>query len=363
MKVKDLWLSALCLMAVGTSFTACSDDDEENNWNNGATEVLPKHRVFVLNEGIYGMNNATLTFYNPDTEAVIGDIYAAQNGGMKLGDTAQDLLAYDGDMYVVMNGSSYISRLSGAGVELARYGFTEEQGQPRYAVAEGGKVYVTLYSGNVIRLDAKTLQPEGMVQVGNNPEQIIEKDGLLYCVNSGWGYDNRLSIIDTRTFETAEHVEIFPNLQRIIEAGGEIFLQGYGAAYPEPFTYPVVHYHPDTQTATPVGQGTHLAAYGDKLYVAFCYSPDYVSYTTEFYSYNTRTGKVSETSFLKNVPDEVASGNVYMLEVDPVNGDIYVGVTYYDAGNGDVYRFKADGTYVGHFETGGQGPNAMAFFE
>lgn len=362
MKFRNLMTSVLCLLAMGTGFVACDDDDDDNSWNNGAPVALPEDRVFILNEGSWGMNNSNLTFYNPRSGETVSDIYYAQNG-THLGDTGQDLITYDDDIYVVMNGSSYIVRLNGAGVEQARYSFTEEQGQPRYAVAEDGKVYVTLYSGNVARLDAKTLAFEKMVPVGNNPEQIVEEDGKLYCVNSGWGYDNRLSIIDVNRFDVAEHVEVFTNPQRIIECDDQLFIQGYGAAYPDPYTYPVVQFDPVTKSITEIGQGTHMAAYGHTLYIAFCYSPDWVNYTTTYYTYDVRTGRVDNTSFLKNAPTEVTTGNIYMLEVNPENGDIYVGVTHYTAGNGDIYRFKADGTYVGTFESGGQGPNGMVFLD
>lgn len=361
MKLRSLFLSTLCLMALGTMFTACDEDDD--NWNNDETPiVLPKDRVFILNEGIYGMNNANISHYNPATGEVMPDIYGLQNGGLKLGDTAQDMIAYDGSIYVVLNGSKYIARLNDKGAELARYAFTEEQGDPRYVVAKDGKVYVTLYSGNVVRLDANTLAFEKMVAVGYNPEQLVEEDGLLYVVNSGWGYDNRLSIIDLNTFETIENVEIMTNPQRIVEVNDYVFIQGYGAAYPDPYTYPVQLYNPQTKTTTTIGQGTHMAGYEDKLYVAYCSTADWVNYSTIFYTYNTRTGEKSETSFLKDAPEQLTSGNVYMLEVNPENGDIYVGVTYYDAGEGDIYRFSADGTFLSSFESGGQGPSAMVFF-
>ena len=57
-----------------------------------------------------------------------------------------------------------------------------------------------------------------MVAVGKNPEGIIEEDGKLYLVNSGFGYDNRLSIIDINTFDKAENIEIFQNPEKILEA-------------------------------------------------------------------------------------------------------------------------------------------------
>lgn len=363
MKLRSLFLSALCLMAVGTLFTACEEDDDDVNWNeDGASVVLPKGRAFILNEGIYGMNNANVSFYNPATGEVMADIYATQNEGQKLGDTAQDMIFYDCNIYVVLNGSRYIARLSDNGVELARYAFTEEQGDPRYMAAKDGKIYVTLYSGNVARLDAETLAFEKMVAVGNNPEQVVEKDGFLYVVNSGWGYDNRLSVIDLQRFDSAQHVEIMTNPQRIIEVNDHIFIQGYGSAYPDPYTYPVQLYDPQTKTTTTIGQGTHVAGYDGKLYVAYCSTVDWVNYTTTFYTYDTRTGEKSETSFLKDAPAEVITGNVYMLEVNPENGEIYVGITHYDAGEGDIYRFSADGTYLSSFESGGQGPSAMVFF-
>lgn len=33
-----------------------------------------------------------------------------------------------------------------------------------------------------------------------------------------------------------------------------------------------------------------------------------------------------------------------MLQVNDDNGDIYIGTTYFAAGNGNIYRFKKDGT-------------------
>ena len=361
MKLGKFFLSTLCLMVVSTMFIAC-DDDDENRTDSGTSVVLPKGRAFILNEGIYGMNNANVSFYNPITGEVMADVYSLQNEGKKLGDTGQDMIFYDCNIYVVLNGSRYIARLNDNGVELARYAFAEELGDPRYMAAKDGKIYVTLYSGNVARLDAETLALEKMVAVGYNPEQLVEKNGFLYVVNSGWGRDNRLSIIDLSTFETVEHVEIMTNPQRIIGVNDYLFIQGYGAAYPDPYSYPVQLYNPQTKITTTIGQGTHIAGYEDKLYVAYCSTADWVNYTTTFYTYDTRTGVKSERSFLKDAPADLISGNVYMLEVNSENGDIYVGVTYYDEGEGDIYRFSADGTFLSSFESGGQGPSAMVFF-
>ena len=225
MKVRSLFYSTLCMLLLGVSFTACSDDDDDNRKNDEGSQIeLPNQRVYILNEGSYQKNNAGITFYNPTMSSpIIEDIFQKQNNA-KLGDTGQDMIEYNDFIYVAMYGSSYITKLNEACVEQKRYAFTPEQGQPRYLTAEDGKLYVTLSSGHVARLDANTLTFEKMVAVGKNPEQLIEEDGKLYVVNSGFGQDNRLSIIDLKTFDQAEQVEIFQNPEKILEANDKIFI-------------------------------------------------------------------------------------------------------------------------------------------
>ncbi len=150
---------------------------------------LPRERVFILNEGAYEKNNAGITFFDPNGKVpMIGALFYTQNDA-RLGDTGQDIIAYEDNLYVTVYGSQYITKLNAAGVEQARYSFTEAQGAPRYIAADGGKIYVTLYSGNVARLDAQTLAFEGMVKVGNNPDRIIIQ-------GYGAAYDYPVAVFD-----------------------------------------------------------------------------------------------------------------------------------------------------------------------
>ena len=265
------------------------------------------------------------------------------------------------NIYVSMYGSKDVCKLNEACVEQARYSFTDEQGQPRYMAAEDGKLYVTLSSGNVARLDANTLTFEKMVAVGQNPEHIIEEDGKLYLVNSGFGYDNRLSIIDIKTFDTAEHVEIFQNPDRILEANDKIFIQGYGGPYPD-YDYTVAIYDKENKTYKKIGPGTLMAEYNDVVYVIYS-ETDYNTNTSNhtLYSYNAKTNKKEETSFLQ-MPEELKTRIFYMLSINPENGDFYVGTTDYNT-NGDIYRFKKDGTFIEKFESGGVSPRAAVFID
>ena len=158
MKLRSLFFGTLCMLMLGVSFTSCSDDDDDSKKNDEGSKVeLPENRVYILNMGSYQKNNAGITFYAPNKSLdVIDDIFFKQNNA-KLGDAGQDMISYNNHIYVAVYGSKYITKLNEACVELKRYEFTDEQGQPRCMVAENGKIYVTLTSGNVARLDANTL--------------------------------------------------------------------------------------------------------------------------------------------------------------------------------------------------------------
>ena len=85
--------------------------------------------------------------------------------------------------------------------------------------------------------------------------------------------------------------------------------------------------------------------------------------TNHFSTYNIKTKTWNQSSFLKdNAPKELATTSTSMLQVNDDNGDIYIGTTYFAAGNGNIYRFKKDGTFIEKFDCGGQNPNSAVFF-
>lgn len=240
MKIRSLFLSVLCMLSLSLAFTSCSDDEDEYGEQEYNPEepqiVLPSNRVYILNEGKYGMNNAGVDFYSPAEDAVsslfIGNIYYGQNG-IGLGDTGQDLIAYNGSLYATVYNSSILVKMNDSGVKVNEISFDSSDGKPRYMVAKDGKIYVTLYSGYVMKVDAETLTQEDKVQVGQNPEQIVEENGKLYVVNSGWGYDKTMSVIDLSSFTVENTIEVSVNPEKVLNSAEKIFVQSYGGVYPD----------------------------------------------------------------------------------------------------------------------------------
>lgn len=351
-----LTLAAIVVASFG--FVSCSDD-EEFDPTEELTDGMTAYRAFILSEGSYGQNNSHLVYVNPNTlTASSADIYETVNG-QKIGDTAQGMIEYDGDIYYVVNGSSYVVRLDASGKELARYSMTSEQGQPRYLVADDGKLYVTAYGGYIIRLDAKTLEYEAQVATDANPEQIVEMDGTLYTVCSGYGAGNTMSVVSEKNFTKAESKTIMSNPYALCEADGKLYI----AAYDENYASYISEYNVSTGSITRIGDGSKMTEANDKIYYSNSTSSDWITYTTTYSVYDPATAKTQTWNLATSAaPSAFNTGVVYMIAFNDIDDRFYIGTTDYYS-NGTVCVFDMQGSYLGTFSAGGVNPNSMVFME
>lgn len=365
MKSKSSLLLLFLGMFLALGLSSCSSSDDDGCPDCGKTDEhgLTSYRAFVLTEGSFGKNNSHLFFLDPKQDTTSRyDIYEAQNG-KRLGDTANEMIAYDGKMYIVVNVSKVLLALDNTGKEVARFTDFETLGEPRNLVASKGKIYVTCYGGYVARFDAKTLALEAKVQVDANPEQIIALDGKLYCVNSGMSMGNTMSIVDEAAFTLVKNVQIMQNPQKITTANGHIYITA--TAYDENWNSDTRAYLYDRQKETykEIGPCTSMVADGDDLYMVSSTTPDYRNFTSTYSIYNAKTGTTKPWA-LQNAPAIVLGGvkTVYMLKQNPYDKSFYVGVTDYIS-NSDVYHFSSDGKFIKQFSAGGINSNSMVFFK
>lgn len=378
MKVRSLFYGMLCMLALGASFASCSDDDNDESWDDsGSTVTLPRERVYILNEGTMGYNNATLAFYAPNGDAeFIADIYKVQNGGASLGDTGQDMLEYNDAIYVSVYGSNYLAKLNAAGVEQTRVSFVDDadlSGGIRYLAAEDGYIYASFYGGVVAKINANTLQVESkLTGLGANLEGVAIENGRLYVANSytvtpegQYVYNKDVFVIDLRTFTQVETLTVVQNPNMMLDEDDRVYLISWDYSR-EQYVLQLIDPQQGNKV-TELGYASHVAAHDNMLYVVdsrvdYSNWPE-TSANNTFYTYNVSTNTKNEASFLKNAPEELATAVVYMIEVNDDNGDIYIGTTGHSNQNGNIYRFRADGTFVETFDCGGQNPKTAIFLD
>ena len=374
MKTRSILFSTLCSLMLGMSFSACDDDSNAPAPEPDPAPLLESYTTLILNEGLWGANNASisLAIFDKKTNNMqhfVSNFYQEQNG-KKLGDVANGMIEEDDKIYVVMNGSKYVSRLHNC-KEEARYTFPENEGEPRCMEVEDGYVYVTQYGGKVTKINASDMTLAGTFEGGDNLEGVVENDGKLYVANSykvdgsgNWVYNDEMFIIDAKTMKLEKTIKVSVNPTKIYEFHDKIYLLSQGNYADVPAVLQVIDTEngqvksiPQTENLSKVSKGNNELLYC----VRATYDADW-NPVNSFFICNTKVNEVSETSFLAEVPEALKSANIYLLELDENTGYLYIGTTDY-TNTGTIYQFDNTGKFIQSFDSGGWNPSTMIFID
>lgn len=378
MKTRSILFSTLCSLILGMSMTSCDDEFEE--FGEDPDEVTRPHFNYVLNEGLWGANNANISgFYmnvtSPSQEIsttmnTMGDLYLQKNG-KKMGDVANGMVEEDNKIYVVMNGSKYVAKLDLYCKEEARYTFSENEGEPRCIEVEDGYVYVTQYGGKLTKINASDMTLADTFEGGDNLEGVVEKNGKLYVANSykvdgsgNWVYNDEMFIIDAKTMKLEKTIKVALNPTYLYEFHDKIYLLSKGNYADVPYVLQVVDTKSGQVKSIPQTENVNKLTEGDNK-LLYCVRSTYDENwnpVNSFFICNTKDDEVSETSFLAEVPEALKSANIYFLEMDEETGYLYIGTTDY-TNTGTIYQFDKNGKFVQSFDSGGINPSAMIFID
>ncbi len=360
--LKFLSLSAL-LVSTSVWFSSCDKDDDDNKQKT----VSSTKKVFILNEGSYMGNNSTLDVYYPNGEnAYQSKVYANTNLEV-IGDTGQDIVYYGGRIYLSVFGSNYLAKLDLTGKVLEKYSFSESEGQPRYLAVKDGFVYVSLYSGQIAKFDTTsiaTITTTVDIQ-GSHLEKIYINGDKLYAAIAGdynVAYDNRIAVVDLTNFSFNQHITIGEDPTYVLANGNNIYAIHYNTTT---WIQELIDFNISSKTSNVYENIAKINISDNILYYIKSeteYSSDYSSPTTNTSFYKSNIGDTVEQSEFLDLSNssELSSSIIYMFEIDPDNGDFYIGTTDYNT-NGTIYRFDKNGKFIEKFETSGINPNKAIF--
>jgi DNA-binding beta-propeller fold protein YncE len=317
--------------------------------------------AFILNRGNWNENNASLSYYNLQENAMITNVYQAINQ-RGLGDSAEQILLYGSKMYITVTNSNRLAILDEAGNELKS--ITPKEGDntmnPRHMVADNGKVYVSYYYGHkVAALDTASLEIGETVSVGRYPEQLAISGGKLYVANSGGldfpdNYGHTVSVVNLSTFTVDREIDVCLNPVRLAaDSQGDVYVISMGNYADVPNTLQRI----DAQTgqATEIGKGSLFALVNDKLYVVYA---SYANPDISFRKYDALTETLESDSFIAG---GTTFSSISALGVDPHSGEIYIADAENYAATGTLHIFSADGQRIASVDTGGPDPSDIVF--
>ncbi|WP_294596451.1 hypothetical protein [uncultured Rikenella sp.] len=342
-------LKLLTALSAALLLFGCKDDK--------GPKVPPPHEptetvgYYILNEGTWGVeNSASIAYYQLSDKQLTAGYFSQQNGGAHIGGTPSALEIYGSKMYCTVLEDNAVLVMNAADGKLVK---TLTVDRPRSLACSGGRVYVSSYKGEVVRIDTLTLTVNGTAPVnGEYCEGIAVLNDKIYVANDATkggmqGSGNTVSVIDIDAFQEVSQIETPVNPTALL-AGSDGFL--YLVTSGDWMTVDAQLHRIDPQKnevvyTFPDLMASKIATYGDYIYTSHF---SYIVFESAVKKVNIKTNEV--TTFIADEPV------YYGVATNPLSGEIfYLG----EGGTVDCYNAAGDKLYT--LGNVGLRPNSMAF--
>ncbi|NOZ35237.1 MAG: YncE family protein [Chlorobi bacterium] len=347
----DITKLFLFLLTVTSIFISCKKTLPEQ-----PVEYKKSNGVFICNEGNFTYGNASLSFYEPETNTVENDIFYNTNN-FPPGDVAMSMAIKDTSAYLVVNNSGKILVIN---TNTFKYSATiSGLTSPRYILfISDTKAYVTdLYNKNIAVINPKTFTQTGSVFIGNGSEQIVKYQNFAFTV--GWSFNNKVYKINTDNDKLTDSLTVTKQPNSIVlDKNNKLWVLSDGgfSGIPGGQEIPSIT-KIDAETFTIEKEYTFSSVETSPARLTINGTKD----TLYFLNSSPSGGNESEGIYRMpvnsdNLPDVafIPQGDklFYGLGIDPATSDIYVSDAIDYLQKGIVYHYKSDGTIINTFKTG-----------
>jgi hypothetical protein len=356
----------LYLFGLMLFFAGCDDLHDVSNESNKTEIDEETAEVYILNEGLFNLNNSSLARYSFKDGSLTANYFSNINK-RGLGDTANDMQLYGSKLYVVVNVSSEIEVIDfSSGKSLKQIPMVNEKGvsrQPRYITFAKGNAYVCSFDGTVARIDTTSLTVDGLLTVGRNPDGICTTNGKLYVSNSGGldaeniGVDHTVSVIDLYSFTETKKIDVGPNPGKIIATvDGTVYVVTRGQNIKSgDYHLVAIDSKTDNVIDTLDEKVLNLAVNGD---IAYMYQYNYKTSTSSIKAFSLKDKKTLRDNF---ITDGTKIQTPYAINVNPYSGNVYIADAYDYTSKGDLLCFNPQGVLQFRLKDIGLNPNTILF--
>lgn len=369
-KIKPIQWACLLMGCVLPLFYASCDDMEDKPVTStveGQITETGTAEIYILSEGLFNLNNSSLTRYSFRTHQLKTNYFSTINK-RGLGDTANDIALYGNKLYIVVNVSSTLEVVDfTTGQSIKQIPMRTENGssrQPRHIAFHKDKAYVCSFDGTVARIDTTSLEIEATVKAGRNPESLCVQNEKLYVSNSGGldytegiGVDNTVSVIDLASFTEIKKITVGPNPGCILpDSENFVYVATHGKNIVEG-DYHLVKINSRTDEVERVfdEKVMNFAIQGN---VGYLYNYNYQTEDASIKMFNLQTGETIREHF---ITDGTQIHTPYGIHINPYSGNVYITEAYSYTVTGDVLCFNQNGQLQFRLNRIGLNPNTVVF--
>ena len=322
---------------------------------NGNSPLGFSNGFLVLNEGLFNLNNASLSWIDLTSNQVSEDVFLAKTG-RKLGDTGNDLQRYGDKIYVLVNVSSTLEVLeanTGSSIKQISMQLNGKAKQPRNIVFQEGKAYISCFDGYVDVLDTSTLKIQKRIKVGDNPEHMLVIKDRLYVSNSGGlnpSLDSTLSVIDCNSNLEISKIVVGKNPGKIVTQNDSVLYVHVRGNYSSlPSSLKKIDLGSSVIQSVVANNITGIEKMEEQLLL---FSSDAIAL------FDMQTSSILNASFisLTNIK------TVYRIQYVASLKQIFVFDANYYTNTGFIHRLSNTGEFIQKFHVG-LNPNSLIYYE
>ncbi len=338
--------------------TGCMDDEAWFEMNQPPLPAGSPAGVFIVNEGNFMYDNASLSFYDTEDHTGYNHVFYGKNE-IPLGDVAQSMTIRDSLGYVVVNNSGKIIVINVHTMEYA--GKITGLTSPRNIhFLSDTKAYVSdLYSRSITIVDPSTFQITGSIDVyshhprfsRHSTDEMVQYDRFVFT--NCWSYDHMILVIDSRTDRLVDSIEVGKQpTSLVIDRYNKVWTLTDGGYPGSPDGHEAPALHRINAITREVEKTYRFDKEESPSELAINNARDTIYFINRgIYRHAVQSG--SEPELLIGSPYEADRGSgFYGLAVDPATSEIYVADAIDHTQRGMVYRYTPDAVPIDSFRTG-----------